>query len=562
MREAWRLRIGPLRAWRFPVCLPPWGVRTGLIVGLIAWGGFFTLYGIDTGPLYRTEALRAVVARCCWQEGCWLYPVLYGEPFLTKPPGHYLAIVLCSLPWGEVTEVSARLPSVVAAWSVLAACFLLWHREGFTAWGVGGVLALPLSLLWLDKVPSAEIDMTLTAWVTLALAAWYRAQPRTSESQAAAPNSKEPVASTIGKTASRPAWHRGYLALSAFCLAAGTLTKWTAPAFFLLTITSFAWGSGQWRLWRCWAPWFALVLAAGLCLLWAGAVMQAVGPETFLQTLRQEAAYRLLPQGSRSGRSLLEGLAFPLRVGAALLPLSLPALLMLSPRYHRRLPPSARRLALFLHCWVWPNLLFWTLVPNHNVRYVLPILPAMAGLGVLGGYLLLRDVVRRQAAQLRQCAKVSGMSGRCVPWGWRANTQWLHRGWLALLLGGVLAKVVFVEIVLPQRAARRNPVPIAAELQTIVPEHETLYIDKLKDDGVLFYYARPVRRWRGNFPLAEGAYVALIAAEWEQWQQRGQGRLLARLHDQQGDPLILVQYQPRLETLRGAETSQRGDHTP
>ncbi len=546
MRESLGRRIGLLRTWRFPVCRPAWGVKTGLIVGLIAWCGFFTLYGIQAGPLYRTEALRAVVARCCWQEGCWLYPILYGEPFLTKPPGHYLAIVLCSLPWGKVTEVSARLPSVLAAWSILAACSLLWHREGFTAWGVGVVLALPLALLWLDKVPSAEIDMTLTGWVTLALVAWYCAQPWTLESQAAALEPREPAAAAVGiaAAAARPAWHRGHLALSAFCLAAGALTKWTAPAFFLLTVVSFTLVSGQWRLWRCWAPWSALALAVGLCLLWVGAVLQAVGPEMFLETLHQEAAYRLLPQGRRTGMSLLEGLTFPLRVGAALLPLSLPALLMLAPRYHRRLPPSARRLALFLHCWAWPNLLFWTLVPNHNVRYVLPILPAVVGLGVLGGYLLLRDVERRQAKR-RRLAELGGKCGRFVPSGWRANTPWIRRGWFVLLVAGVLAKVVFVEVVIPQRAARRNPVPIAAALKAIVPEHETLYIDKLKDDGVLFYYGRPVQRWRGTFPLPEGAYVALITAEWDQWQQRGQGRLIARLHDQQGDPLIIAQHQPR-----------------
>lgn len=546
MRAAFGPRIGPRKGQRIPLRLSTLGVKGGLILGLIAWCGFFTLYGIQAGPLYRTEALRAAVARCCWQERCWLYPVLYGEPFLTKPPGHYLAIVLCSLPWGEVTAVSARLPSVLAAWSVMAACFFLWRREGFTAWGVGVVLGLPLSLLWLDKVPSAEIDMTLTGWVTLALAAWYRAQPLASGSEAGVSQyQKGPLASWESWTVERPAWHRGYLMLSALCLAAGTLTKWTAPAFFLLTVASFALGSGQWRLWRGGAPWIALAVAGGLCLLWAGAVMQTVGPETLLQTLRQEAAYRLLPQGNRSGMDLLERLSFPLRVGMALLPLSLPAVLMLSPRYHLRLPPSARRLTLFLHCWTWPNLLFWTWVPNHNVRYVLPILPAVVGLGVWGGHLLLRDLRGHGVAMPQMCPATCGGPSRLVSSRWRVNASFSSRWWIVLLLGGVLAKVIFVEIVVPQRTARRNPVPIAAELQAIVPEHETLYIDKLKDDGVLFYYARPVQRWRGSFPLPEGAYVALIAAEWDQWQQHGLGRLIARLRDQQGDPLIIVQYHPR-----------------
>jgi 4-amino-4-deoxy-L-arabinose transferase-like glycosyltransferase len=490
------------------------GKEGALVLAATVWCSFFFLYGLDAGPLYRTEALRAVVARCCWQEGCWLYPVLYGEPFLTKPPGHYLAIVLCSLPWGDVTTVSARLPSVVAALSVCFACFLLVHREGFTIWGVGVMLCLPVSLLWLDKVPSAEIDMTLTGWLTLALVAWYWAQPRSSEGEAVSVENQE--------AAPRDSWHRGCLVISGLCLAAATLTKWPAPAFFLFTVASFAWLGGQGRFWFCGRPWMALAVAAGGCLLWVGAVIQALGPELLLQTLRQEAAYRLLSGGNSRGVPLLQWLTFPLLVGAALVPWSFLAMLMVLPRYHRRLPLPARRLALFLHCWTWPNLLFWTLVPNHNVRYILPISPAVVALGVLGAHLLLRDLRSR----------------------WRAF-RYPGRWWVVLLLCGLLAKIAFVEIVMPLRTGRRNPLPIAAELRTIVPEHETLYIDKLKEDGVLFYYARPVQRWRGSFPLPPGAYLALIASEWEPWQQRGSIRLVARLQDQQGDPLIIVQYQLR-----------------
>ncbi len=37
-----------------------------------------------------------------------------------------------------------------------------------------------------------------------------------------------------------------------------------------------------------------------------------------------------------------------------------------------------------LHCWTWPNLMFWSLVPNHNVRYALPMSPGLMGLGVMG----------------------------------------------------------------------------------------------------------------------------------------------------------------------------------
>src|SRR5205823_14858355 len=75
---------------------------------------------------------------------------------------------------------------------------------------------------------------------------------------------------------------------------------------------------------------------------------------------------------------------FPLLVIAAHLPLSLFALLTLRPGFSCRWDDRGKRLLQLLHCWTWPSLLFWALVPNHNVRYVLPISPGLMGLGMMG----------------------------------------------------------------------------------------------------------------------------------------------------------------------------------
>ena len=63
-------------------------------IALTAWGVFLFGYGLS-GPLYRTESLRAIIGQSAL-DGDWLYPTLYGEPFLTKPPGTYVAIGLAS----------------------------------------------------------------------------------------------------------------------------------------------------------------------------------------------------------------------------------------------------------------------------------------------------------------------------------------------------------------------------------------------------------------------------------------------------------------------------------
>src|SRR4051812_28676117 len=116
---------------------------------LVAWCGFLFFYGLS-GPLYRTESLRAIIGQAAL-DGHWLAPHLYGEPFLTKPPGAYAAIGIASLPFGRVTEETARLPSAVAAtFTVLFAFASLRHYVG-EGRAFAAAMLLPASMSWLDK---------------------------------------------------------------------------------------------------------------------------------------------------------------------------------------------------------------------------------------------------------------------------------------------------------------------------------------------------------------------------------------------------------------------------
>src|SRR5262245_58169062 len=136
--------LGPLTRGR-----SPWPAPGPLL--LAAWCGVLFFYGLSAGPLWRTESLRAVIGAECLR-GQWLYPVLYGEPFLTKPPGHYAAIGLCSLPLGEVTAASARLPSAIAATVCVLLGYGLFRRALGERVALIAALLLPTSVLWLDKV--------------------------------------------------------------------------------------------------------------------------------------------------------------------------------------------------------------------------------------------------------------------------------------------------------------------------------------------------------------------------------------------------------------------------
>jgi hypothetical protein len=56
----------------------------------------------------------------------------------------------------------------------------------------------------------------------------------------------------------------------------------------------------------------------------------------------------------------------------------------------------------------------------------------------------------------------------------------------------------------------------------------------------MFYYARPALRIRNPRELPFGAFAILIRSEWEDRAAFGHLELVHWMHDQQGDPLIVV----------------------
>ena len=135
---------------------------------LTALCGSLFFYGLNIGQLYRTETLRAILGAEFLRSGDWIVPRLYGEPLFTKPPGMYAAIALASLPFGRVTEATARLPSAVAATVTVLLVYWYFRRQTGKLGGLVAAVILPMNIMWLDKAPSAEIDMLQVAWVAAA----------------------------------------------------------------------------------------------------------------------------------------------------------------------------------------------------------------------------------------------------------------------------------------------------------------------------------------------------------------------------------------------------------
>ncbi len=348
------------------------------------WCGFLFGYGAGVGTLYRTEALRAIIGREAL-HGAWLVPKLYGEPFLTKPPGMYVAIATASMPFGEVTTISARLPSVFAATIAVFAFFLAFRCVVDRRLALAGAMLMPVSFLWLDRAPSAEIDMLQMMWVSGAILCFWRAveleEARISHE---VPFSRDAESSERSAEASRPSALRSedfasrlnksavWWLLALLCVTGGFLTKWTAPAFFYLTaITLLAWRR---RLDLLWSRRHLLALQrfdGHHRALGPGSFRAAsVGwPCRFRDAFLAEATQRFDPNHGGRAYPWLESLSYPFQVLIANMLWTLLAIFACRPAFVRQWDENGRRLLQLFHCWAWPNLLFWSLPGQHHVRY-------------------------------------------------------------------------------------------------------------------------------------------------------------------------------------------------
>ena len=441
--------------------LPRWYLV--LYVAVLLLGGL-------TAPLYRNEGLRAQLAAEAIACGDWLTPRLFGEPHLTKPPGMGVLIGVCGL--GQVTPLTARLPSVLAGLALVClAAWVMRSRFGPEA-GWAAALLMPCSVLWLDRVPSAEIDLVQTAWVAGSLLALLYA--------------------IDGQRYRTLAW---WVAMA--CVAGGLFTKWTGPAFFYLT--ALVWLACRRQLVRLLDFGHLLGLAAlGLLFaLWLWRVYATAGAD-LLATLEREALMRLSPTRHPRPYPWDELLSFPLSFVLG----CVPAVLFVPGLYGSAAWTDRQRAVVSL-AWVWllVNLVFWTVVPGHRPRHILPAQPAVALLAAAGW------------------------------WAWsQRSEQGPRRALLGMTLLWLVVKLGFVATMHQRRDLRES----AAVLRQAVPPEEILGFVHLKDESLLFLYGRPACRGESIYSLMPETHPAA-------------GDVVLRLHDSQGEPLKLVR--------RSADTS-------
>ena len=109
---------------------PPDRIRRSIdVIALIAFCGFFFIAGIQlVGLVGADEPRYAQVAREMLARRDWVTPVLYGHPWLEKPPLYYWCAMLAYQGAGAVSDTAARMPSAILS-SLMVFFVYAWTRR-------------------------------------------------------------------------------------------------------------------------------------------------------------------------------------------------------------------------------------------------------------------------------------------------------------------------------------------------------------------------------------------------------------------------------------------------
>lgn len=122
----------------------------------------------------RGEAREALVAQNMYASNNWILPSGYGGAVPSKPPAMHWGVVLVSKLVGDVTEFTARVPSLVAMISFLLFFqYFLKERVGKEE-AFFSALILMTSFEWFRAGTSCRVDMILSAAFASGLLALYK----------------------------------------------------------------------------------------------------------------------------------------------------------------------------------------------------------------------------------------------------------------------------------------------------------------------------------------------------------------------------------------------------
>ncbi len=149
----------------------------GKVLGVVLILAFVTalLLSVSVTDVWSVHEGRVMgVAQNMLSSGNWWVPVLNGVPRLEKSPLVYWIVAVAGAVAGEVNEFSARLPSVIVGLACVAVTILIGRTIlNNTAALLGGLIQISTFVYWRD-CRTAELDLYLTFFVSLAMLAFCR----------------------------------------------------------------------------------------------------------------------------------------------------------------------------------------------------------------------------------------------------------------------------------------------------------------------------------------------------------------------------------------------------
>jgi 4-amino-4-deoxy-L-arabinose transferase-like glycosyltransferase len=147
--------------------------RSTDVLALVAFCGFLFIAGLQIiGLVGADEPRYAQVAREMLARHDWITPVLYGHPWLEKPPLYYWSATIAYQGAGGVTDWAARLPSAVLSCLMIFFIFV-WTRRFRRGMQLDAALITAASAMIIGFGRSASTDMPLTVMFTIAMLSWY-----------------------------------------------------------------------------------------------------------------------------------------------------------------------------------------------------------------------------------------------------------------------------------------------------------------------------------------------------------------------------------------------------
>ncbi len=379
-----------------------------------AWG--YDLWAPDEP--YFGEGAREMIA-----DGEWVVPHVNGEITTDKPPLFFWLIALLSWPFGSVSALTARLPSILAFLGTVALTMRLGRgAAGGRAGTVAGLVFATLYLAW-DKGRTSQIDATLCFFVTLALSAFAGWRAR---GEAAAPPAR--------------AWLESpwvfWGALGCATLAKGPVGLLVPLGIALLTLAV----DGRPGAWRRFAPVAGPLLMLAIPGLWIVMTL-TLGPAEY--SVAEAFRRHVLERGVSGMHHPQPPYYFLYTMPQGLMPwtLFLPGALWLA---WRRRDPADRLLIV----WLAFTVVFFSIWREKRDLYVLPAYPAAALLisrlaGAVAGWGPPPEGTSPRAAEPR-------------PWS----------GWVLLPAGSTALIFVAAAVAIPRIVALRAPALSAAATPT------------------------------------------------------------------------------------------------